>query len=156
MGQSFLAQKWRQTNKWFVLGLISLMITIFLVLIILVTTKTTKVDWSWIIGYVVAFFCSTTALFLIYYAYKVLIRTENYYTYLFLFISRFGLYFIPFILAVFVPGDKVSVFGVLIGFAPIVLLPLFQGGYQILTTKQTTSTSKLKSLEGGLNVGATT
>jgi len=104
----------------------------------------------------VAFFCSTTALFLIYYAYKVLIRTENYYTYLFLFISRFGLYFIPFILAVFVPGDKVSVFGVLIGFAPIVLLPLFQGGYQILTTKQTTSTSKLKSLEGGLNVGATT
>gem|GEM_PF-967445 len=104
----------------------------------------------------VTFFCSTTALFLIYYAYKVLIRTENYYTYLFLFISRLGLYFIPFILAVFVPGDKISVFGVLVGFTPIILLPLFQGGYNILTIKQTTSTRKLKSPEGGHNVGTRT
>lgn len=97
----------------------------------------------------VAFFCSTTALFSIYYAYKVLMRTENYYTYLFLFISRFGLYFIPFILAVFIPGDKISVFGVLIGFTPIILLPLFQGSYNIIATKQTTSTRKTKSPEGG-------
>lgn len=150
MGQSFLAQKWKQTNnRWLVLGLVSLMVITSLILIILITTKTTIVNWSWIIGYVVAFFCSTTALFSIYYAYKVLMRTENYYTYLFLFISRFGLYFIPFILAVFIPGDKISVFGVLIGFTPIILLPLFQGSYNIITTKQTTSTRKTKSPEGG-------
>ncbi len=150
MGQSFLAQKWKQTNnRWLVVGLVSLMVITSLILIILITTKTTIVNWSWIIGYVVAFFCSTTALFSIYYAYKVLMRTENYYTYLFLFISRFGLYFIPFILAVFIPGDKISVFGVLIGFTPIILLPLFQGSYNIIATKQTTSTRKTKSPEGG-------
>lgn len=134
MGQSSLARSENQQNKWFVWCLSLLIGLTSLVLIILVATGV--IDWTWITGYLIGATCSTIALFLVYYSYKVLVKTENYYTYLLLFIARLGLYFIPFIFAVFIPGDVFSVFGALVGLSPIILLPLFQGGEKVFKNRK--------------------
>lgn len=130
----FLAHHKNQQSKWFVWCLSLLIGLTSLVLIILVATSV--IDWTWITGYLIAAVCSTIALFLVYYSYKVLVKTENYYTYLLLFIARLGLYFIPFIFVVFIPGDVFSVFGVLVGFSPIILLPLLQGGERVVKNRK--------------------
>ncbi|ATG97655.1 MG406 family protein [Mesoplasma lactucae] len=143
--------RWNQENKWFYISLVLLITFTLVLLAILVACKV--ISWEWITGYAIAAICTTIALFGVMFSYKALVKTENYYYFIFLFILRIGLYFIPFIFSVFIPNDIFNIYGVLIGFSPIILIPLIQGFEAVIKDNRTTNMfKKNQKKEGGNNV----
>lgn len=86
---------------------------------------TNVVNWDWITGFVLAAFFSTIALWLIRISVKEMVRTQNHIFFVFLFVARLGLYFIPFLMGAFISDFSVfSIWGILIGMIPLAVVPL--------------------------------
>jgi len=112
------------SNKNKVLVLVYGLIVAVILLVVLLLMIFQVVNWSWLAGCLVGMMASAIGLILINKSWTVLLKTENHYLYLLFLVIRLGIYLLPFLLAFFViDGQAFNVFGVLIGFIPLLIYP---------------------------------
>jgi len=109
-------------NKVFVL-VYGLIVTVIL-LVVLLLMIFQVINWAWLAGCLVSMVACAAGLIIINKSWTVLLKTENHYLYLLFLVIRLGIYLLPFLLAFFVnDGKTFNVFGVLIGFIPLLIYP---------------------------------
>ncbi|PPE05842.1 hypothetical protein ELUCI_v1c01300 [Williamsoniiplasma lucivorax] len=114
-------------KKWKIIPYISLftlVAIVALVLTILVGVKT--IGWNWITGFTLGLIFAFIGIYVVIFATKKLISTENYFLYYFFYVLRIGIYAAPLIIGFLIPTPIFNWIGILLGLTPIILIPLFK------------------------------
>ncbi|AXK50730.1 hypothetical protein SALLE_v1c00540 [Spiroplasma alleghenense] len=115
-------KKWFIKNKLLLIVFTSFFIFTMTTLITLVSLSI--INWNWITGFLIGSFTSYLSIYFIKISADLLVKTENHYFFVFLFLSRVGFYMLVTLLVLILP-DLFSIEAFLIGIVNSIFYPFF-------------------------------
>ncbi|ASP27818.1 hypothetical protein SCORR_v1c00430 [Spiroplasma corruscae] len=109
-------------NKIFFLYLV-VSILVFSVFLTLILYK--ELDYPWLVGYFLGIACFWSGFFYNQFISKKLIKSLDPFLYAMLFISKLGIYIVPFLISFYLQ-DFISPIGIIIGFNGLIFMPFIQ------------------------------